>query len=83
MDIERFDETHRDFRPMRFHVVFGFRLFGTAELLEFEDRQGTNDWPLLFGGPANGPYESKPATQGFGDALWAVTRSTQLIPAGC
>jgi endo-1,4-beta-xylanase len=30
---------------------------------------GEEDWPLLFTGPANGPYEAKPAFYGVAEAL--------------
>ncbi|SMF21747.1 Endo-1,4-beta-xylanase, GH35 family [Alteromonadaceae bacterium Bs31] len=42
---------------------------GDSWLLELGSRQGTADWPLLFSGPANGPYEAKPALDGFIEAL--------------
>jgi endo-1,4-beta-xylanase len=42
---------------------------GDSWLLNLGSRAGVSDWPLLFAGPPNGPYEPKPAAQGFGDAL--------------
>lgn len=42
---------------------------GDSWLLEFDERQGADDWPLLFTGPSNGPYEPKPAFDGFAEAL--------------
>ncbi len=42
---------------------------GDSWLLSSSSRAGADDWPLLFTGPADGPYEPKPACQGFGDAL--------------
>ncbi len=42
---------------------------GDSWLLTLGDRAGTDDWPLLFSGPANGPYEAKPAFYGVEEAL--------------
>lgn len=42
---------------------------GDSWLLSFDERQGSNDWPLLFGGPATGPYETKPAFDGVVEAF--------------
>jgi len=39
---------------------------GDSWLLTFPDR---DDWPLLFSGPENGPYEEKPAFYGIAEAL--------------
>jgi len=30
------------------------------------------DWPLLFSGPQNGPYEAKPAYDGVAEALEGI-----------
>lgn len=38
-------------------------------LLNFDNRQGTDDWPLLFSGPDQGPYQAKPAFYGIEEAL--------------
>lgn len=42
---------------------------GDSWLLDFDNRQGVDDWPLLFSGPANGPYEEKAAFDGVAEAL--------------
>ncbi|WP_231756854.1 endo-1,4-beta-xylanase [Microbulbifer elongatus] len=42
---------------------------GDSWILDFENWQGADDWPLLFSGPANGPYEEKPALEGVAEAL--------------
>jgi len=42
---------------------------GDSWILSFEDRQGADDWPLLFSGPQAGPYEKKPAYFGVLEAL--------------
>jgi len=42
---------------------------GDSWLMDLNSRQGSDDWPLLFGGPANGPYEAKPAFDGVLEAL--------------
>lgn len=42
---------------------------GDSWLLDFDSRQGADDWPLLFGGPANGPYQEKDAFYGVVEAL--------------
>ncbi len=42
---------------------------GDSWLHDFPNREGADDWPLLFGGPANGPYETKPSFDGVAEAL--------------
>lgn len=42
---------------------------GDSWLLDLESRAGVDDWPLLFTGPENGPYEPKPAFDGMVEAL--------------
>lgn len=42
---------------------------GDSWLLDLSSRQGTDDWPLLFTGPADGPYETKPSFDGVVEAL--------------
>lgn len=42
---------------------------GDSWLLDFDNRQGADDWPLLFSGPANGPYLEKEAFYGVVEAL--------------
>lgn len=42
---------------------------GDSWLLDFDNRQGVDDWPLLFNGPANGPYQEKEAFYGVVEAL--------------
>lgn len=42
---------------------------GDSWLLDFDSRQGVDDWPLLFSGPADGPYEEKAALDGVAEAL--------------
>ena len=42
---------------------------GDSWLMDLSSRQGADDWPLLFSGPENGPYETKPALEGFIEAL--------------
>lgn len=42
---------------------------GDSWILDFEDRNGADDWPLLFTGPSNGPYEAKPSYDGVLEAL--------------
>jgi len=44
---------------------------GDSWLLDFDAYQGVLDWPLLFNGPANGPYQPKPAYDGLVEALTA------------
>lgn len=51
----------------------GFTVWGILDsnswLLDLGSRQGADDWPLLFTGPANGPYERKEAYYGVLEAL--------------
>ncbi|WP_246439043.1 endo-1,4-beta-xylanase [Teredinibacter franksiae] len=42
---------------------------GDSWLLNLSERAGSDDWPLLFTGDANGPYEPKPAFYGVAEAL--------------
>ena len=42
---------------------------GDSWLLQDANRSGTDDWPLLFTGPINGPYQEKPSLDGFAEAL--------------
>jgi len=42
---------------------------GDSWILNQSNRAGTSDWPLLFTGPSNGPYEAKPAFYGVEEAL--------------
>jgi len=42
---------------------------GDSWLLDFDSRAGADDWPLLFSGPANGPYQPKAAFDGVAEAL--------------
>jgi endo-1,4-beta-xylanase len=42
---------------------------GDSWLLELSSRQGVEDWPLLFTGPADGPYSEKPSYDGVAEAL--------------
>ncbi|MBX2810792.1 MAG: endo-1,4-beta-xylanase [Myxococcales bacterium] len=42
---------------------------GDSWLLELGDRQGVDDWPLLFTGPQDGPYKAKEAFYGVQEAL--------------
>jgi endo-1,4-beta-xylanase len=42
---------------------------GDSWLLDLSSRQGVDDWPLLFTGPADGPYEEKPSFDGVAEAL--------------
>ncbi|WP_045826970.1 endo-1,4-beta-xylanase [Teredinibacter turnerae] len=42
---------------------------GDSWLHTFNERQGVDDWPLLFTGPADGPYEQKAAYFGVLEAL--------------
>lgn len=51
----------------------GFTIWGLWDgdswLLDFPERQGASDWPLLFTGPSFGPYAPKPAYDGLVEAL--------------
>ncbi len=42
---------------------------GDSWLLQQANRSSADDWPLLFTGPENGPYQSKPSFDGFAEAL--------------
>lgn len=64
-------QTYLDVVPA--HLRGGITVWGIWDgeswLLDFEERQGSDDWPLLFTGPADGPYERKPAYYGVSEAL--------------
>jgi len=51
----------------------GFTIWGIWDgeswLFDLDGRQGVEDWPLLFTGPSNGPFEPKPAYYGLIEAL--------------
>ncbi len=51
----------------------GFTIWGIWDgdswLLDFSEREGADDWPLLFGGPSDGPYEAKPVVDGLIEAF--------------
>jgi endo-1,4-beta-xylanase len=42
---------------------------GDSWLHDLNSRQGVDDWPLLFTGPADGPYMEKPSFDGVAEAL--------------
>jgi len=64
-------QTYLDVVPA--HLRGGITVWGIWDgeswLLDFDERQGSDDWPLLFTGPADGPYERKPAYYGVSEAL--------------
>lgn len=64
-------KTYLDVVPQ--HLRGGVTIWGLWDgdswLLDFSNRQGADDWPLLFSGPSNGPYETKAAFDGVVEAL--------------
>jgi endo-1,4-beta-xylanase len=42
---------------------------GDSWLHHLNSRKGVDDWPLLFSGPADGPYNEKPPFYGVAEAL--------------
>jgi endo-1,4-beta-xylanase len=64
-------QTYLDVVPP--HLRGGITIWGLWDgdswLHDLSSRQGVDDWPLLFTGPADGPYEEKPSFDGVAEAL--------------